>query len=137
MSREDVVTAETFSRERIQKLDFGVGDRVHGVWQVAYRGDGDRESKISEGRERVELAMEAPVGYRGPVVEGVVVVGVERMDEKHVVFVNETWMWRRRGEKKVLLENAAGRWFHTLLSSWLVKRGVDALFAGVGKEKDM
>jgi len=126
MPREDIV-AESFSRERIRSLEFDVGHLVYGVWRVAHRG-GDSDEK-----ERVELAMEAPAGYRGPVVEGVVVVGVERVDEEHVVFVNEMWMWRRPGQKKVMLESAAGRWFHTLLSSWLVVRGVEAL-TGVGLE---
>ncbi|KAK0639656.1 hypothetical protein B0T16DRAFT_246927 [Cercophora newfieldiana] len=135
MPKKDLVTAETFSRERIQSLDFEVGDRVHGVWRVAYRGSGNREDENAEERQRVELLMEAPGGYRGPVVEGVVVVGVERMDESRIVFVNETWMWRRPEGKSLMLESAAGRWLHTLLSSWLVKRGVDALFPG-RKEKE-
>jgi hypothetical protein len=79
--------------------------------------------------------MEAPAGYRGPVVEGVVVVGWQKTDESHVVFVNETWMWRRPEDKALMLESAAGRWLHTLLSSWLVTRGVDALLGGDGREK--
>ncbi|KAK4443768.1 hypothetical protein QBC34DRAFT_443118 [Podospora aff. communis PSN243] len=129
MSKDDFATLNTFNRERIASLEFDVGDRVHGVWRVAYRGDLHSQEGKGEGH-RVELAMEAPPGYNGPVVQGVVVVGVERVDGEHVVFVNETWMWRRKGEKKVMLEGAAGRWFHVLLSGWLVKRGVEEVMGG-------
>ncbi|KAK0622332.1 hypothetical protein B0T14DRAFT_147438 [Immersiella caudata] len=132
MMPKDASIAETFDRERIQALMFEVGDRVHGVWRVAYRGDSGFDTGLRK-CHRIELAMEAPPEYNGPVVEGVVVVGVEEVDEGHVRFVNETWMWRRTGEKKAMLESAAGRWFHTLLSGWLVKRGVEELVAEAGK----
>lgn len=130
MPSNDPSIAGSFSREKIQRLEFMDGDRVHGVWRVGYRGqwmernqDGEEFGQSKE-EERVELVIEPPPGYSGPVVEGVVVVAVQRVDESHVRFVNETWMWRRPKQNKLLLESSAGRWFHTLLSSWLVTKGV-------------
>jgi hypothetical protein len=88
------------------------------------------------GEERVELAMEPPLGYTGPVVEGVVVVAVHRVDESQVRFVNETWMWRRPDQNKLLLESWAGRWLHTLLSSWLVTNGIAEVTSQGGRKKE-
>ncbi|KAK5659168.1 hypothetical protein OQA88_1258 [Cercophora sp. LCS_1] len=124
------LTARTFGEGWIQKCGFDVGDTVNGFWRVAHRGvEGDDDIE----NERIELVMEAPDGYRGPVVQGIVVVGAQRVADGKIVFVNETWMWRGQNEKKGLLESVIGRWLHVLLSGWLVGRGVDALASGVGK----
>ncbi|KAK1759035.1 hypothetical protein QBC47DRAFT_370960 [Echria macrotheca] len=129
LPRDDGDTRRTFQREWIQTLDFNEGDRVNGFWRVAHRG------RCGGEEERVELVMDAPAGYQGPVVQGVVVVGMETAGRDGVVFVNETWMWREKDERKVLLESAAGKWLHGLLSSWLVTRGLDALLKTDEKEE--
>lgn len=114
--------SRTFNAKFIQELDFQDGDRVNGFWKVVYRGD----SGVA-GTERVEMALDAPLGYRGPVVRGVVVAGVETVEDGRVVFVNETWMWRRQGEGAVLLEGVTGRWLHGLLAGWLAVKGMTAV----------
>ncbi|KAL1837877.1 hypothetical protein VTJ49DRAFT_3303 [Mycothermus thermophilus] len=122
---------ETFDTAYILSLDFCEGDRVNGFWKIVYRG----EVGGHQGSERVELALDAPDGYKGPVVRGLVVAGVEMRDDGEVVFVNETWMWRREGEAPVLLEGRVGGWLHELLSGWLVMKGVRALTEGKGKSE--
>ena len=118
---------KTFDTPFIQGLGFRVGDRINGFWKVVYRGDGG-----VKGNERVEMALDAPVGYSGPLVRGVVVAGAEVRADGRVVFVNETWMWRQQGEAPVLLERGFGRWFHAVLAGWLVMKG---LMAVTGKRK--
>jgi hypothetical protein len=49
-----------------------------------------------------------------------------------LVFVNETWMWRREGDAPVVLEGRMGRWLHVVLSGWLVMKGVRAVMQGKG-----
>ena len=123
----------TFDTAFIQGLGFREGDRVNGFWRVLYRGDGGLGP---QGGERVEMALDAPAGYRGPVVNGVVVAGVEVQGGGEVVFVNETWMWRKQGEPPVLLERGMGRWLHVVLSGWLVMKGVRTVMEGrEGREK--
>lgn len=118
---------KTFDTQFIQSLSFRKDDRVNGFWRVVYRGDGG-----VEGNERVEMALDAPSSYRGPVVRGVVIAGVERQDGD-VVFVNETWMWRKQDEAQVLLERRVGQWLHMVLSGWLVIKGVRAMMDGKQK----
>lgn len=159
--RHDAPTAQSFDRAFIANLGFSLGDRVNGFWKVAYRGVGPSthlaaEPKEGEGEgeggggdwqvERVEMALDAPRSYRGKRVNGIVVAGMERValerngegdgdrEEDGVVFVNETWMWRRQGEAPVLLESGLGRWFHVVMSGWLVMRGVRAV---VGSERNI
>ncbi|KAH6626632.1 hypothetical protein B0J18DRAFT_425285 [Chaetomium sp. MPI-SDFR-AT-0129] len=121
----------------------GVGPRVATHTTLP---TGDDDSKAGDGGvvgewqgERVEMALDAPESYRGKRVEGIVVAGMEKVplslsrgkdrdgEEDGVVFVNETWMWRREGEAPVLLESGLGRWFHVVMSGWLVMRGVKAV----------
>ncbi|KAL2755744.1 hypothetical protein ACRALDRAFT_1064236 [Sodiomyces alcalophilus JCM 7366] len=123
----------TFDADWIANRAFAPGDLVNGVYRVAYRGPG-RDPSASD---RVELVLEAPPSYRGPVPRALIVSEVveasaspprdEASDEQQVVFVNETWMWRRQNEKPVLIETPAGKWLHTLLAGWLVTKGVQAV----------
>ncbi|KAK4141223.1 uncharacterized protein C8A04DRAFT_14266 [Dichotomopilus funicola] len=141
--KHDAAAVRTFDRGFIAGLGFTLGDRVNGFWRVGYRGAGDGGVVGEWQGERVEMALDAPESYRGKRVEGVVVAGMERVplslsrskdrdgEEDGVVFVNETWMWRREGEAPVLLESGFGRWFHVVMSGWLVMRGVKAV---VGSE---
>ena len=137
LSASNPAAAATFDWSFIQTLNFRVGDRVNGLWRISYRGDGGGGDE-----ERIELAMDPPPGYQGPVASGIVVVALERGAQGggggdsrgSIVCVNETWMWRRQGEAPLLLEGSLGRWLHTLLSSWLVTKGVDALAAVRGKQ---
>lgn len=113
---------KTFNTAFIQNLEFRNGDRVNGFWSVVYRGDGGMQ-----GHERVEMALDAPPTYKGARVNGVVVAGVELQDDGGIVFINETWMWRRENEALLLLESRFGGWFHVVLSGWLVMKGVRAV----------
>ncbi|CRK15787.1 hypothetical protein BN1723_010789, partial [Verticillium longisporum] len=127
----------SFDAAWIQNLAFDEGDLVNGVYKVAYRGPGR-----VPGSERVELVIEAPPSWTGPEVRGIIVAEVrggaeaeaeaeaEAKAARQVVFVNETWLWRREGEKATMLETAVGKWFHGLLAGWLVMRGI----AGVTTE---
>jgi hypothetical protein len=121
-SAGDSAVKKTFDTPFIQNLAFCEGDPVNGFWRVVYRGDGGLT-----GGQRVEMALDAPPTYKGPVVRGVVVSGIEMRGDGDVVFVNETWMWRREGEPPVLLEGCMGRWLHAVLSGWLVMKGVRAV----------
>lgn len=124
----------TFGDAHIDGLEFRIGDRVAGVYTVAYRGCRSGEG-IRE--ERVELMLDAPSCYRGPVVEGLIAAAVELLpddeigDEKELVrravFVNETWMWRKPEEKPTMLEGKVGSWLHSLLAGWLVTKGLDVV----------
>ncbi|PGH35580.1 hypothetical protein GX50_01561 [[Emmonsia] crescens] len=124
----------TFDNDYIDALEFVPGDRVNGVYVVTYRGRG-----LAGWGERVELTLEAPVGYTGAgrEVEGMIVVGVEEVgDEREeeegereqearsILLVNETWLWREEGGRPVMLENVVGRWLHGLLAGWLVVKGL-------------
>ncbi|KAG7289270.1 hypothetical protein NEMBOFW57_005635 [Staphylotrichum longicolle] len=73
-SAGDGAVKRTFETPFIQGLGFREGDRVNGFWRVVHRGDGGLGPQRGE---RVEMALDAPAGYRGPVVHGVVVAGVE------------------------------------------------------------
>ncbi|KAI1384158.1 uncharacterized protein F4822DRAFT_418901 [Hypoxylon trugodes] len=109
----------SFARDYLNTCRFMVGDRVCGVYVVRAREAG-----------RVVLDLSPPVGWKGPVVSGVIDTGFERVGED-VRLVNETIMWRRKDEKKpTLLEGRLGRWMHTLMASWLVVRGVKAVLDG-------
>lgn len=116
----------TFDAEYIDKLEFKAGDRVDGVYTVSYRG-----CRSGEAEERVELMLDAPASYRGPDVKGLIASGIELLPDtegkggpSQAVFVNETWMWRKVGEKPTMLEGAAGRWLHSLLAGWLILKGL-------------
>lgn len=121
----------TFSRGWIQSLVFNDGDVVNGVYKVVYHGKGIRRAS-----QRVELALEAPPSYKGPPVNGLIITEVQMSDGgqgDEVVFVNETWMWRRNDEKLTLLETPAGSWLHTLTAGWLVLKGIRAVTGDMRK----
>lgn len=148
----------TFDQEYITALDFEtLGQRVNGVYTVQYRGNGDEPAEsigsrsVIEGKEqqqeqkqyRVELKLDPPEGYTGPKGEGVIVVAVEGPQHSDtekgfskqtcVVFINETWLWRKEGERPTLLESVIGRWAHSLMAGWLITRGITALRENIGK----
>ncbi|KAK3297265.1 uncharacterized protein B0H64DRAFT_372654 [Chaetomium fimeti] len=96
----DEAARKTFDTPFIRNLGFCEGDRVNGFWKVVYRGNGGRR-----GDERVEMALDAPPTYKGARVNGVIAAGVELQSDGDVVFVNETWMWRKDDEAPSLLES--------------------------------
>ncbi|KAH6850541.1 hypothetical protein B0I37DRAFT_116335 [Chaetomium sp. MPI-CAGE-AT-0009] len=118
----DEAARKTFDTPFIQNLGFCDGDRVNGFWTVVYRGNGGLQ-----GHERVEMALDAPPTYKGARVNGVIVAGVELQNDGDIVFVNETWMWRKEDEAPLLLESRLGGWFHVVMSGWLVMKGVGAV----------
>lgn len=120
----DKAVKKTFDTPYIRNLGFCNGERVNGFWSVVYRGNGDLQE-----HERVEMALDAPPTYKGARVSGVIVAGVEVQGDGGVVFVNETWMWRKEDEAPLLLESRFGGWFHVVVSGWLVMKGVSAVTA--------
>ncbi|KAM0276634.1 hypothetical protein ACHAQH_006543 [Verticillium albo-atrum] len=120
----------TFDTTWIQNLAFKEGDLVNGVYKVKYRGVGH-----APGSERMELMIEALPSWAGPEVRGIIVAEVRGGAEAgakaagQVVFVNETWLWRREEEDATMLETAVGKWFHGLLAGWLVMRGIAGVTA--------
>lgn len=126
----------SFEPEWLAMLGFDVGDVADGLYRVVYRGDGEQQAQ-----ERIELALAPPEGYTGPVVHGVIVSIVQRAPatgsaaEPKVVFINETWIWRREGEKPSILETTIGGWMHSLMAGWLIMKGIKAVTAdGKGKK---
>ncbi|KAH6641172.1 hypothetical protein F5144DRAFT_484841 [Chaetomium tenue] len=118
----DEAVRKTFDTPYIRNLGFCNGERVNGFWSVVHRGNGGLQ-----GHERVEMALDAPPTYKGARVNGVIVAGVEVQSDGGVVFVNETWMWRKEDEAPLLLESRFGGWFHVAVSGWLVMKGVSAV----------
>lgn len=120
----------TFEEEWIRGLSFDKGDVVNAAYRVSYCGKGR-----SEGSERVELMLQRPPLYKGHVPRAIVVTEVQTLnretgqngEDKQVVFVNETWMWREESEKPTIIESSTGAWMHTLLAGWLVMKGVTAV----------
>ncbi|KAI8624205.1 hypothetical protein F5Y19DRAFT_323623 [Xylariaceae sp. FL1651] len=116
--------AATFSAPYLDSCRFEVGDRVCGVYVV-------RERVSQPGGERVFLDLSPPVGWTGPVVDGVLdcgfVLGKGEGGEPYIRFVNETLLWRRKEDRPTLLEGKAGRWLHALMVRWMVVRGVEAV----------
>ncbi|KAI1414954.1 hypothetical protein F5Y13DRAFT_10772 [Hypoxylon sp. FL1857] len=110
---------KTFDAEYLSSCRFEAGDRVCGVYVVRARKGG-----------RVVLDLAPPAGWKGPVVTGALNVGFDREGEDGVRFVNETVLWRRKGEKPTMLEGKVGRWLHTLMASWLVVKGIEAVTGG-------
>lgn len=115
---------ETFEADYINAMDFRVVDqRVDGVYTVQYRGTEPRG-------ERVEMRLSPPEEYTGPRSDGMIVAAIEPVGAgapDEVVFVNETWLWRKPDEKPTLLEGSIGRWFHSLLAAWLVGKGIKSI----------
>jgi hypothetical protein len=113
------------SPEYISQLTFAPGERVNGVYTVAYAG-----------ADRVEWALDAPEWFKGPDTKGRICAWIEKAgsssagegdQEDKVVFINETWLWREVNEPPTMLEGWLGRWMHTLIASWLVVKGIEAV----------
>ena len=131
----------TFDGAWIDSMTFAPGELVNGVYRVSHHQKDD--STVSE---RTELIMEVPASVKGPAVRGLLVAAVEPVPaadphrpgktekEDMVVFVNETWMWRRTEEKPTLLETPLGKWFHTQLAGWLILKGLGPV-VGTSKPK--
>lgn len=123
----------SFDADVITDLAFRPGDHVNGAYKVTYYGQGEEPSS-----ERVELTIEAPESYKGHVPKGMIVGDIQVIDGldkgdgstgRHVVFVNETWMWRRIDESATLIESAVGGWLHSVMAGWLIIKGI----AGVSR----
>jgi hypothetical protein len=123
LPRDAKSVRQTFNTDYIQSLDFLPGDRVNGFWKVMSIVPALLAPGLKQ--HRAEMALDAPPGYTGPVVEGVIVAGMETVGDGGVLFFNETWMWRKQGERPVLLERHVGRWLHEVLAGWLVMNGVE------------
>ena len=115
---------QTFNAKYLQSLDFQPGDRVCGVYVVSSRSN-----------NRVTLLLDAPKSYKGPRMEGMIVVEVEYEGDE-VEFRNHTIMWRKKGEgEKGPLESAVGRWVHALMVRALVEGGVKEVSASSRRVK--
>ncbi|KAH7374845.1 hypothetical protein B0T11DRAFT_3747 [Plectosphaerella cucumerina] len=124
----------SFEGDVVRGLPFQKGDMVNGVYRVAYYGQGEDPSS-----ERVELVIEAPASYKGHVPKGLIVAEVVVIDgplssdkgdgqlEQQVVFVNETWMWRRKDDPATLIEGTVGGWLHALMAGWLILKGIEGV----------
>lgn len=122
----DPDTKRTFDANWIQGLLFKQGDVVNGAYKVAYHGPGPAPAS-----ERVELAIEAPASYRGPPApKGLILAEVQHVEDgSAVLFVNETWMWRRHDERPTLIEGGFGALLHGLMAGWMVLRGIESVTA--------
>ncbi|KJZ76873.1 hypothetical protein HIM_03750 [Hirsutella minnesotensis 3608] len=134
----DARLRRTFEASWIQNLGFVPGDVVNGVYRVARH---EKQGSSLASSERIELLLDAPDSYTGPTARGLLVAAIEPAtairegaanepaEDPRVVFVNETWMWRRTDEKPVLLETPFGKWFHRVLSGWLILKGLSSVVA--------
>ncbi|CAH0034557.1 unnamed protein product [Clonostachys rhizophaga] len=131
----DTETKRTFEASWIQNLQFEPGDVVNGAYKVSYYGQGNET-----GSERIELMIQAPPSYKGPVPNGLIISEIvliegapsgsfpgDRAGDDHVVFINETWMWRKESEKPTLVELKVSGWMHRLMAGWLIKKGINAV----------
>ncbi|GIK07591.1 hypothetical protein Aspvir_003257 [Aspergillus viridinutans] len=93
------------------RLDFKEGDLVCGAYRVILRTPGKVEFELKPlGAVRARLA-----------------ITITEKDDQ-MVFMNETLMWKPKGEKGVmLLETAVGKWLHELTAWWMVDSGVKYL----------
>ncbi|KAK2605863.1 hypothetical protein QQS21_003703 [Conoideocrella luteorostrata] len=117
----------SFDAKWIDNLDFKPGDVVNGVYSVSSHVRDD-----STGSERAELLFDIPPSYKGPSVRGLILSSIEPVtssSNEAIIFVNETWMWRRADEKPTLLESPFGKWFHRLLAGWLIMKGIKGVTA--------
>ena len=122
---KDTKDRDTFSLPYIQALEFVPGDRVCGVYVVSSRDE-----------ERIALTLDAPESYKGPVVEGMLVIELKD-EENETTFINHTIMWREKGKGSAgVLESPGGRWMHGLIARGLVESGVQKLLADVKNKKE-
>lgn len=128
----------SFGAGYIESLAFADGDIVDGVYRVTSYEHG---SECQRGLEAIELSIDVPASYKGPPVRGLIMSAIQPVvtadddgaasaPPERILFVNETWLWRRKEEKATLLESAFGKWFHSLLAGWLVKKGLAGLARG-------
>ncbi|RLL95235.1 hypothetical protein CFD26_104276 [Aspergillus turcosus] len=101
----------SFVPANIQRLDFKEGDLVCGAYRVVLRTPGKVEFELKPmGAVRARLA-----------------ITVTEKDDQ-MVFMNETLMWKPKGEKGVMpLETGVGKWLHELTAWWMVDSGVKYL----------
>lgn len=112
----------SFRKGYIQKLEFGEGECVCGVYRVAARKENQVELEMSRGAVGGRLV----VGY-----------DVDKIKET-VSFSNETIMWCQKdeGRGKIPLENRMLRFFHEMTAWWLMDSGVCFLMDMDGSEID-
>jgi hypothetical protein len=103
--------APSFKAANLERLDFTEGDLVCGAYRVILRTPGKVEFELK------------PMGA----VRGRLVTTITEKDDQ-MVFMNETLMWKPKGEKGVMpLETAVGKWMHELTAWWMVDSGVKHL----------
>jgi len=121
---KDAKDRDSFSAAYIRSLRFSPGDRVCGVYVVTSRDN-----------ERVTLTLDAPASYKGPPVDGILVVEVKE-ERDRITFINHTVMWREKGKGHAgVLEGKFGRWMHALMVRGLVEGGVQQLCRGIEEKK--
>ncbi|CAG9994330.1 unnamed protein product [Clonostachys byssicola] len=131
----DTETKRTFEASWIRNLQFEPGDIVNGAYKVSYSGQGNET-----GSERIELMIQAPPSYKGPVPNGLILSEIVLIEgtpvgslpgdsagDGHVVFINETWMWRKESEKPTFVEAKLSGWMHSLMAGWLITKGISAV----------
>jgi len=121
---KDAKDRESFNAAYIRSLGFAPGDRVCGVYVVTSRDD-----------ERIALTLDAPASYKGPSVDGMLVVEVKE-ERQRIAFINHTVMWREKGKESAgVLEGKFGRWMHALMVRGLVEGGVHQLCKDIEDKK--
>ena len=123
---KDAKDRASFNAVYIRSLRFLPRDRVCGVYVVTSRE-----------QERITLTLHAPASYKGPSVEGMLVVEVKEQRDK-ITFVNHTVMWREKGKGDAgVLEGRIVRWMHGLMVRGLVEGGVQRLCKEIEEKKGM
>ncbi|KAK6070174.1 hypothetical protein SCUP515_08658 [Seiridium cupressi] len=120
---KDPAAKQTFGAEYLARCGFAVGDRVCGVYVVTSR----TARGADKGGEMVVLTLAPPEGWTGPVVRGRLVVGYECDMEDGLRLLNETVLWRRKGENPLFLERVMGKWMHSFMVQWMVSSALRAL----------
>lgn len=101
----------SFKAANIERLDFKEGDLVCGTYRVILRTPGKVEFQLK------------PMGA----VRGRLVTTITEKDDRMVI-MNETLMWKPKGENGVMpLETAVGKWMHELTAWWMLDSGVKYL----------
>ena len=133
---EEPEVKRTFDADWINNLAFNVGDVANGIWRVTHRGGSPKG--LGRASERIECIGDPPASYKGERIGALIIAAVEEVEGgsgDEVVFVNETWMWRKKDAKSVMIETTIGGWLHVLLAKWLVTKGIEATVSGKGKEE--
>jgi hypothetical protein len=73
--------------------------------------------------KRAEISFDIPDSYNWPVVNGMLVVGVSKVNE-HAVFLSDFYAWRKLDEKPTAMETSFGQWMHTIIIRRLIGSGV-------------